>query len=401
MSDVAPLTLDAYKFEVESSARTDPKVLDTIRSLGFDSGDAAALTRPSLNERGEVGREADGEEQAIEMMQDAEIDLIREEHEDVGERLVECKEVQDLLVQGKQKGFITYDEVNDALPHDVVSSDQIDEVIALFSESKVAILDASPDIVRVAPLPSVGGKPASGVLAAFGRAMVIHFEQLCQIEVMPSFAADYSQLVALEAIRCEELVREIFLSKQHGPPIDSVEANLRVSEHRDILRAFTHQGYPPTLALVHVWVIGLRRAIEGHDPTATEWVQRRFAPESGRYVGEAKPTIEMLSERSLCKFIDVFRAQYRNPSAHGSGGVMSLAQYSRWCDFAFATQTLGQWFKVGVAPRIYSPDNIGWVSLLTNAAAEGSRTCDDCRIGLKHKRCRLKRAWSGSLSRRR
>src|SRR2546422_4717310 len=51
-----------------------------------------------------------------------------DEDEDVLKKgkVTERKEVKDLLALGRDKGFLTYDEVNDALPSDIVSSDQID-----------------------------------------------------------------------------------------------------------------------------------------------------------------------------------------------------------------------------------------------------------------------------------
>src|SRR5919204_5920337 len=47
-----------------------------------------------------------------------------------GGKATERKEVKDLLALGRDKGFLTYDEVNDALPSDIVSSDQIDDVMS-------------------------------------------------------------------------------------------------------------------------------------------------------------------------------------------------------------------------------------------------------------------------------
>ena len=51
------------------------------------------------------------------------------------------KEVKDLLAMGRDKGFLTYDEVNDALPADIVSSDQIDDVMSMFGDNDIAIVD--------------------------------------------------------------------------------------------------------------------------------------------------------------------------------------------------------------------------------------------------------------------
>jgi len=56
-------------------------------------------------------------------------------------KATERKEVKDLLAMGRDKGFLTYDEVNDALPADIVSSDQIDDVMSMFGDNDIAIVD--------------------------------------------------------------------------------------------------------------------------------------------------------------------------------------------------------------------------------------------------------------------
>src|SRR5438270_6215183 len=58
-----------------------------------------------------------------------------------GAKATERKEVKDLLALGRDKGFLTYDEVNDALPSDIVSSDQIDDVMSMFGDNDIAIVD--------------------------------------------------------------------------------------------------------------------------------------------------------------------------------------------------------------------------------------------------------------------
>src|SRR5437879_9572617 len=42
------------------------------------------------------------------------------------------EELDRLITRGKQKGFLTYDEVNDALPSDIVSLDQLDDIMMMF-----------------------------------------------------------------------------------------------------------------------------------------------------------------------------------------------------------------------------------------------------------------------------
>src|SRR3989338_1210155 len=57
----------------------------------------------------------------------------------------EIKEVKSLIHKGKEKGFLTYEEVNDALPEDLVSPDQIDDVLSMFDEMDIEIVDDEAD----------------------------------------------------------------------------------------------------------------------------------------------------------------------------------------------------------------------------------------------------------------
>ncbi|OIP39206.1 MAG: RNA polymerase sigma factor RpoD [Deltaproteobacteria bacterium CG2_30_63_29] len=52
------------------------------------------------------------------------------------------KEIKRLVDMGKEKGFLTYEEFNDALPDDAVSGDQIDEMLDLFAELDIEIVDS-------------------------------------------------------------------------------------------------------------------------------------------------------------------------------------------------------------------------------------------------------------------
>lgn len=50
-------------------------------------------------------------------------------------------EVRKLIDMGKEKGFLTYEEVNNALPPGVLSSEQIDDMMMLFVELGIEIVD--------------------------------------------------------------------------------------------------------------------------------------------------------------------------------------------------------------------------------------------------------------------
>ncbi len=57
------------------------------------------------------------------------------------EKPVIKKSLDKLIAIGKKKGYLTYDEVNDVLPEDIVSSDDIDEVFEMLNDEDIQIVD--------------------------------------------------------------------------------------------------------------------------------------------------------------------------------------------------------------------------------------------------------------------
>ncbi len=63
---------------------------------------------------------------------------------DVGkapENKVNKKAIQELLTKGKKQGFLTYDEINELLPEDMLSPEQIDETLMLFDDNGIEVVD--------------------------------------------------------------------------------------------------------------------------------------------------------------------------------------------------------------------------------------------------------------------
>src|SRR5512139_3397244 len=52
-------------------------------------------------------------------------------------------QVKHLIDIGKEKGFLTYDEVNDLLPPEVINGDQIDNIVVMFGEEDIELIDSS------------------------------------------------------------------------------------------------------------------------------------------------------------------------------------------------------------------------------------------------------------------
>jgi RNA polymerase primary sigma factor len=64
------------------------------------------------------------------------------------------EELDRLISVGKQKGFLTYDEVNDALPSDIVSLDQLDDIMMMFGQMDIEVVDSA----KAGRLPSEVGR---------------------------------------------------------------------------------------------------------------------------------------------------------------------------------------------------------------------------------------------------
>ena len=56
------------------------------------------------------------------------------------------EELDKLIATGKQKGFLTYDEVNDALPSDLVTLDQLDDIMSMFGSMDIELVDSTKTV---------------------------------------------------------------------------------------------------------------------------------------------------------------------------------------------------------------------------------------------------------------
>src|SRR4051794_35013479 len=53
--------------------------------------------------------------------------------------------IKKMLARGKERGYITYDELNTALPSNQFSSEQIEDVLASLNEMGINVVDASEE----------------------------------------------------------------------------------------------------------------------------------------------------------------------------------------------------------------------------------------------------------------
>lgn len=71
------------------------------------------------------------------------------------------KALEKLIVKGKKQGFLTYDEINDALPEDMLSLEQIDETLIMFNEMDIKIVDEKKNkLIRIKKIKTAGAPAA-------------------------------------------------------------------------------------------------------------------------------------------------------------------------------------------------------------------------------------------------
>ena len=55
-------------------------------------------------------------------------------------------EIQKLLAKGRERGYLTYEQVNDALPEDELSSEQIEDIMAMITDMGINVIEAEDDL---------------------------------------------------------------------------------------------------------------------------------------------------------------------------------------------------------------------------------------------------------------
>ncbi|PKH01585.1 RNA polymerase sigma factor RpoD [Psychromonas sp. MB-3u-54] len=54
-------------------------------------------------------------------------------------------QLKELIIKGKEKGFLTYAEVNDHLPQDIVESETIEDIIQMIGDMGIRVVETAPD----------------------------------------------------------------------------------------------------------------------------------------------------------------------------------------------------------------------------------------------------------------
>ena len=178
------------------------------------------------------------------------------------EQLKDSEELRRLIDEGKRKGVLTYDEINDTLSHqEDLDAEQVDDILQTFADEGIRIVDK----VREFPDALPEGVPVDA--EAIARAAEPTPDDLAAVETMP---LDDSVRMWLREIGKTPLLtnkEEISLAKRieagdHIAKAILTEANLRLVV--SIAKRYSGRGmsFPD---LIQEGNIGLIRAVEKFD----------------------------------------------------------------------------------------------------------------------------------------
>ena len=78
-------------------------------------------------------------------------DLLKTKENDGGTEAEQAKVIKALIATGKEKGFLTLDEINDALPSGEASAEHLDEIFRILSEMQIEVMDQKGNVSLAKP----------------------------------------------------------------------------------------------------------------------------------------------------------------------------------------------------------------------------------------------------------
>ena len=132
--------------------------------------------------------------------------------------------LKDLIVKGKDQGYLTYSEVNDHLPEDISDPDQVEDIIQMINDMGIQVFEVAPDADEL--LMTEGDSSADDIAAAEAAAA------LAAVETEAGRTTDPVRMYMREmgtvelltregeiviAKRIEEGIRELMAALAHFP----------------------------------------------------------------------------------------------------------------------------------------------------------------------------------------
>ena len=176
--------------------------------------------------------------------------------ETTGARFLEVKELRTLIAEGRERGYLTFEEIAAALEDVEVTKEQIDDF-------KAQLLEAGVDVVAAGGRPATAGEAAAGdaIQPAGGKRPEIDLTVEPSLDSLRLYLRSIGRVGLLSADQEVTLAKSIergdMLAKQH-----MIEANLRLVV--SIAKGYLGRGLS-FLDLIQEGSLGLIRAVEKFD----------------------------------------------------------------------------------------------------------------------------------------
>jgi RNA polymerase primary sigma factor len=251
------------------------------------------------------------------------------------EEIKENVEVRKLLDEGKRKGVLTYDEINDILSRqEDLDAEQIEDILQAFADEGIQVVDKVKDSEMIAEVPASGESPAPDT--------DVHEEEVAAMEGMPiddSVRMWLREIGKTPLLTMQEEVRlakaivegdsktpEALIAKEK-----LIQANLRLVV--SIAKRYSGRGmsFPD---LIQEGNIGLIRAVEKFDYTrgykfstyATWWIRQaitRAIADQGRTIRIPVHMVETIN-RLIKTSSHLLQELGREPTLEEIGREMDL-----------------------------------------------------------------------------
>ena len=133
-------------------------------------------------------------------------------------------QLKELITKGKEQGYLTYAEVNDHLPEDVIDSDQIEDIIRMINDMGITVHESAPDAdeLLMADETQVEDEDAAEAAAAALASVEADFGRTTDPVRMYMREMGTVELLSREgeieiAIRIEEGVRQVLSALSEYP----------------------------------------------------------------------------------------------------------------------------------------------------------------------------------------
>jgi len=146
----------------------------------------------------------------------------------------QAQQLRELIARGKEQGYLTYAEVNDHLPNDIVDPEQIEDIVNMINDMGIAVHEKAPDVESITLSDATatdddGAEEAEAALASvdaeFGRTtdpVRMYMREMGTVELL-------TRQGEIEiAKRIEAGLNQVKYHMVHFPP--TVEALLEVAD---------------------------------------------------------------------------------------------------------------------------------------------------------------------------